>query len=147
MFCTRSDAVVWCRFSTPFVKISMAWWGLVVQTDRSLSVSFFIFMMRQPGAYTLTVTRHFEKIMCHWRGRANNLKLWVGDSWWFIHLHLTWLPAEKESMSNRWLMSYTSHSPHPTAWTKSTCSTVHRSVVIHTSSLCNATICIAWYKS
>ena len=50
-------------FSTPFVKISMAWWGLVVQADRSSSVSFFIFMTRQPGAYTLTVAHHF-KILC-----------------------------------------------------------------------------------
>ena len=48
-------------FGTPFVKISVAWWGLVVQANRSSSVSF-LFLTRQPGTYTLTVTLHFEKL-------------------------------------------------------------------------------------
>ena len=49
-------------FGTPFVKISVVWWGSVVQADRSSSVSFFIFMTCQRGTYTLTVMCHFEKL-------------------------------------------------------------------------------------
>ena len=38
-------------FGTPFVKISMVWWGLVVQADRSSLVSF-LFLWRASLAHT-----------------------------------------------------------------------------------------------
>ena len=59
---TVSDAVVWCRFRysvckdlNGVVRLSGTGWSKFVG-------KFFIFMTRQPGAYTLTVTRHFEKL-------------------------------------------------------------------------------------
>ena len=65
-------------FGTPFVKISMAWWGLVVQADRSSSVSFFFFFYDAPAwRIHLNCYAPFWKIVRHWCGRANNLKLCV----------------------------------------------------------------------
>ena len=62
MFCTCSHAVVWCRFwysvckdLNGMVRLSGTGWLKFVG-------KFFIFMTRQPGAYTLTVMRHFEKL-------------------------------------------------------------------------------------
>ena len=62
MFCTRSDAVVWCRFRYSIckdlngvVRLSGTGWSKFVG-------KFLIFMTCQPGAYTLTVKRHFEKL-------------------------------------------------------------------------------------
>ena len=66
-------------FGTPFVKISMAWWGLVVQADRSSSVSLFYFYDAPAWRIHLNCYAPFWKITRHWRGRANNLKLWVSS--------------------------------------------------------------------
>ena len=62
MFCTCSDAVVWCHFRYSVCKDLNGVVGLSGTGWSKFVDKFFILMMRQPGTYTLTVTRHFEKL-------------------------------------------------------------------------------------
>ena len=61
MFCTRSDAVVWCLFRYSVCK-DLNGMVRLSGTGWSKFIGKYIFMTRQPGAYTLTVMRHFEKL-------------------------------------------------------------------------------------
>ena len=47
---------------------------------------FFIFMMCQPGAYTLTVTRHFEKLCVIGMGAPTIWSSAYGSKRWFLSL-------------------------------------------------------------
>ena len=90
MFCTRSDAVVWCCFRYS-VKISMACWGLVVQCWLKFVSKFFYFYDTLAWCIHLNCYAPFWKIMRHWRGRANNLKFCIGiDFMDLVMMRVAW---------------------------------------------------------
>ena len=81
MFCTRSDAVVWCRF----------WYSVCKDLNGVVRLSgtgwlkflgkFFNFYDAPACHIHLNCYAPFWKIMRHWRGRANNLKLCLSVSY------------------------------------------------------------------